>query len=130
MARKHKSGKITMQVGAEPTESDIVVANVFARLGFDIEFIAPSRAYMVRTPDIHMDGLAWEIKCPESNKMDKIRQNIEEVVHQSKSIIIGTFRTPILDEKIIKYITKHFVKNRKIKRLKVVTKTHQVLDLK
>lgn len=69
-----------MQVGAEPTESDILVANIFARLGSDIEFIAPSKAYRVRTPDIN--------------------------------------------------IIRRFTKIKKIKRLKVITKTHRVLDLK
>lgn len=119
-----------MQVGAEPTESDILVANIFARLGSDIEFIAPSKAYRVRTPDINMDGLAWEIKCIESNKMDKVRRNISSALGQSDNIIIGTFRTPILDDKIIDYIIRRFTKIKKIKRLKVITKTHRVLDLK
>lgn len=39
MTRKRSLGAITMQVGAEPTESDIVVANIFAKLGFDVDFM-------------------------------------------------------------------------------------------
>ncbi len=114
-----------MQVGAEPTESDILVANIFARLGSDVEFIAPSRAYRVRTPDIHMDGLAWEIKCPTSRKIDKFRQNISSALEQSPNVIIGTFRTKTTDEKIIKFIADYLKDHKKVKRLKVVTKTHQ-----
>ncbi len=130
MAGKHKLGKITLQVGAEPTESDIVVANVFARLGYDVEFIAPSRAYRVRTPDINMDGIAWEIKCPTSRKIDKFRQNISSALEQSQNMIIGTFRTKTTDEKIIKFIADYLKDHKKVKRLKVVTKNHQILDLR
>lgn len=130
MARKGKLGKITMQVGAEPTESDIVVGNVFARLGFDIEFIAASRRYMVHTPDINMDGLTWEIKCPTSKKIDKFRQNISGALEQSQNIIIGTFRTKTKDEKIIRFIADYLKEHKKVKRLKVVTKTHEIIDLK
>ncbi len=122
-----------MQVGAEPTESDIVIANVFARLGSDVEFIAASKGYMVRTPDITMNGLAWEIKCIESGKIDKVRQNINAALGQSQNVIIGTFRTPIMDDKIMRFISKYLDNDRhrkSVKRLLVVTKTHQVLDLK
>lgn len=69
-----------MQVGAEPTDTDIVVANVFARMGCDVEFIAASRGYMVRTPDIRMAGLDWEIKCIESDRIDKVRRNISSAL--------------------------------------------------
>ena len=77
-----------------------------------------------------MDGLAWEIKCIESNKMDKVRRNISAALDQSENIVIGTFRTDILDDKIVSYIARRFTKIKKIKRLKVITKTHSVLDLK
>ena len=129
--RDHSFGSITMQVGAEPTASDIMVANIFAKLGHDVDFIAANKGYMVRTPDIHMDRIDWEIKCIESDKIDKVRRNISTALGQSGNIIIGTFRTSILDEKIIRYVQRHVLPKKKgIKRLKIVTKTHEVIDIK
>ncbi len=119
-----------MQVGAEPTESDIVIANIFAKLGHDVEFLAASRAYRVRTPDMKIDGVAWEVKCPTSRKIDKFRQNISSALGQSQNVVIGTFRTKARDEKIIKFVTEYVEGRKRVKQLKVVTKKHEIIDIK
>jgi hypothetical protein len=123
-------GKITKQIGAFPQLSEQIIADLFAAKGKNIEFIAPDTRYKVHTPDIKMDGKKWEIKCPESNRMDKVRRNIDTAIKQSMNIILGTFDTDIPDEKIIRF-TKKYVRNRKkIKKVIIITKHKKILDIK
>ena len=129
MARK-KIGKITMQVGAEPTESDILVANIFAKAGCSVEILAASKAYRVRTPDMNIDGVPWEVKCPKSRKSDKVRQKISDALGQSQNIIIGTFRSKMTDENILRAIDEYLNTHKRVKHLKVITKMHEIIDLK
>ena len=104
---------------------------IFLRdLALILSLLPQAKAYRVRSPDINMDSLAWEIKCPSSQKLDKFRQNISSALQQSENIIVGTFRTKTNDEKIIKYITDYLKSQKKIKHLKVVTKAHKTLDLR
>ncbi|MDR2524286.1 MAG: hypothetical protein LBC95_01950 [Candidatus Nomurabacteria bacterium] len=77
-----------------------------------------------------MDGKSWEIKCPTSGKMDKIRRNISGALKQSQNIIIGTFNTDIPDDKIIRYCQKYSTINKSIKKLIVITKHKQIIDIK
>lgn len=51
-------------------------------------------------------------------------------MEQSPNVIIGTFKTKTTDEKIIRFIIDYLKDHKKVKRLKVVTKDHQVLDLR
>ena len=44
---------------------------MIAELGKDIVFIPPHR------PDIFMDGVEWEIKCPEGNSKRTIENNMD-----------------------------------------------------
>jgi hypothetical protein len=124
-------GKITKQIGAYPDFSEQMVADLLAlERGKDIEFIKPDTRYKVHTPDINMGGERWEIKCPESNKMDKVRRNIDTAANQSANIILGTFDTNIPDEKIIRFTTKYVKNRKKIKKVIIVTKHKKVIDIK
>ncbi len=67
-----KTGRITYPYNYQPEPHELATANVFAALGKDIEFIRPSRTRDAHTPDIEMDGIQWEIKCP----MGKNKKNI------------------------------------------------------
>jgi len=125
-----REGRVTKQIGAYPKLSEQIVADVFAKAGFDVEFIAESRRYKQGSADINMMGVVWEIKCVESDKMDKVRRNVNKAAKQSTNIIIGTFKTDILDEKIIKYAMKYVKNLKSVKRCKIVTKKHEILDIK
>ena len=125
-----KRGRITKQIGAYPKLSEQIVADVFAEAGFDVEFIAENKGYKRHSADICMEGLDWEIKCVKSDKMDKVRRNLNKALKQSKNIILGTFNTDILDEKIIDYVSKYAKSLKTVKRMKVVNKKKEILDIK
>jgi hypothetical protein len=124
-------GKITKQIGAFPDYSEQMVADALAlKRGKNVEFIKPDTRYKIHTPDIKMDGETWEIKCPESDKMDKIRRNIDDAVKQSRNIILGTFDTNIPDEKIVRFVRKYVKNRKKIQKVILINKQKEILDIK
>ena len=59
-------GKITPNgVVLETHENATVV--FMTEQGYDVELLPPVQRKGARTPDIHMNGLDWEMKTPKSN---------------------------------------------------------------
>jgi hypothetical protein len=77
-----------------------------------------------------MMGLPWEMKAPKGNGKYTAQNIIQAAAHQSNNIIIDLRRCKMLDNKAIVSYTKEFEKNKSIKRMKIITKSKEVLDFK
>ncbi len=64
-----------------------------SQLGYDVTFLVPNRRKGVKTPDIVMNGLNWEIKCPKGKSSRTIENNLRLALKQSPYIIIDLRRT-------------------------------------
>lgn len=98
--------------------------------GFDVELIPPSKIKGLRMPDIMMQGVAWEMKSPEGNGKNTLKNAIQNASHQSDSIIIDLRRTSILDRIAVKELKKRFKLSRRLKRMIVICKDEKLLDFK
>ena len=90
--------------------------------GYNIELIPPLRIKGVRTADIAIHGVLWEIKSPTGSGKNVIRHTVQRASHQSNSIIIDLRRCKMLEEKAIKEIENHFSLSKRIIRIKIITK--------
>ena len=98
--------------------------------GFDVELIPPPQIKGLHLPDIMLMGSPWEIKAPEGNGKNTIKHNLQNAAHQSENIIIDLFRCKLADDTAIKDIQYHFQLSKRIKRLKIITKSEKIIDLK
>jgi hypothetical protein len=123
-------GKIIIPHGVIPEMPEMEVANLFTGLGKDIEFIKPHFIKGLRNPDIKMDGRIWEIKSPHGRNKGTIENLYKTVEKQSENIIFD-LRHIGLDEKIaISKIKREFsMRRNKVKRIKIITKNAEVLDI-
>ena len=72
-----KIGSIDVsQLNRPPEPHEFDTAKFFADMGKDIAFLKPAAIPNVHTPDILMDGVEWEIKCPEGNG----KRTIEKII--------------------------------------------------
>ncbi len=83
-----------------------------------------------KTPDIMMDGLKWEIKCPKGKGKDLIHNTIHRASTQSPNIIIDLRRIKMPAAKALTSIIKYANELKNVKRVKVVDKSHQIIDIK
>ena len=105
-----------------PDKAEFEVAKFFARQGKDVVFIPPSAIPNQHRPDILMDGVEWEIKCPVGSSKRTIENAIRTAVRQSKSLIIDLRNIQLSERICINQIEREFNGRKYIKRLYVIRK--------
>ena len=96
--------------------------------GFDVELIPVSNREGVHTPDIRMDGLEWEMKAPLGEGNQLMKNTIQKAIKQSPNIIVDLRRTGRHQTKCIRELQREFKESKRIRRLKIITKTGKTLD--
>lgn len=125
--------RISMQVGAEPHQSEISAVTFLINENFfrHVTFLAVSRIKNVRTPDIEADNnIRWEIKTPIGASSGTIKRAFKTAIRQSCYIIFDLRKSKLSDEINIARLNKEFSDIKKAKRLIVITKTKNLLDFK
>jgi hypothetical protein len=127
---KKKLGKITLAIGRRPEDHEFEVAEVFARLGFDIEFLPENRTKGARSADIQMDGVIWEIKSPTGKGRRTVEKHFHRASGQSRSIIIDSRRSDIDGETFRKMVERQWKARRSVKRIILIGKDGQTVDFR
>ena len=84
MRKNGNTGKITIPAGVAPERHELETAAILAKFGHDVTFIMPSRTKGAKTPDIEMDGIDWEMKCPTGGG----RRTIEHAIRNASKLPI------------------------------------------
>lgn len=98
------------------------------RLIYDIEFIPPSNIPEMHRPDILMDGIEWEIKCPIGKGKNTIIRNMKQAAKQSQNIIIDLRRSALPEKNSISQIENRFKEKANLKRILIIKKNGDLLD--
>ena len=122
--------KISLQTGAIPTTEELEVANFLASKNKNIRFLAPSTEKGMKTPDIEMDGMQWEIKTPIGKSANTIKRAFKTALRQSKDIIFDLRHSKLPDEPNIDKLKKEFNDIKSAQRLLIITKKHELIDLR
>lgn len=101
---------------------------IFTEMGFDVELIPRSDKKGIRTADIMMDGVEWELKCPKGKGRWLLENTLKKAVRQSPNVIIDLDRIKIHQSKCLMELNKQFYKTKSVKRLKIITKTRKTID--
>ena len=130
ISMNHKTGKIDIsQLNNPPEKHELETAKFFANRGKDVVFIRPSNIPNIHTPDIIMDGVEWEIKCPEGKGKRTIEKSLEKGETQSRNIIIDLRWIKIHEKQCISQIKLNFNTKTKIKRMFIITKGLRLIEL-
>jgi len=128
--KKSKVGNLFIPVGLHPEKHELATADVFRELGQDVEFLTPVRTKGAKTPDVKIDSVVYELKCPMGHSKTTIANAIRRAVKQSKNVIIDLRLTKISDERAEKDLQISIAKVKSLRRVKVILKSGKVLDLK
>ena len=124
------SGRIDIsQLKIPPEKHELETARFFAARGFDIEFIPPSNIPEIHRPDIVMMGLEWEIKSPKGSGRNTISRNMKLAAKQSHYIIFDLRRMDAPEKSAIKEIEARFVEHASIRRILIIRKSGELIDL-
>ena len=124
------SGQIDItKLNTPPEPHELDTALYFAKLGYDIAFIKPSNIPNIHTPDISMNGIEWEIKCPQGKSRHTIEQNFRIAVTQSHNLIFDLRRSNIPEIQSLQQLQKLFEAKKYVKRLLIIKKSGELLSL-
>lgn len=102
----------------------------FTEIGEDVELIPKSNKKGIRTADIVMDGLQWELKSPRGKGRWLLENTLKKANRQSPNIVIDLRRIKIHQDRCLQELEKQFYKSKGVKWLKVITKTKKIIDFK
>lgn len=124
------SGKIDIsKLKVPPEKHEFETAKFFSDRGYVVEFIPPSNIPGIHRPDIIMMGIEWEIKCPVGKGRNVISRNIKKAAKQSHHIIFDLRRLEISQDATITELERRFREHQSIKRILIIKKTGDLLDL-
>ncbi|MDR0884990.1 MAG: hypothetical protein LBN22_01260 [Clostridiales Family XIII bacterium] len=117
---------------ANPLEEyEIEVAWILAKhYNCAVRFLVAIDGYMVKTPDMVMRGVMWEMKSPCGNSKTTISNNLKNAKKQSASIIFDNRRMKMSDPKIQADLMRELVKRKYISRLIMITKDEKVVEIR
>lgn len=112
----------------EKLVADFLAAN----MGYDVTFLVPNRRTGAKTPDIEMNGLAWEIKSPKGKSSRTIENNLRLALQQSPNIVLDLRRMDgrVPTHKHLKEIERRFNDAKAIRHVMVITRQEVAIDFK
>ena len=110
-----------------PEKHELSTARYFAELGYDVEFIPPNNTPKMRSPDIVMDGVAWEIKSPIGKSRRTIENNFRNANRQSDNIIFDLRRIHLPEAVCMAQLEREFSISRHVKRVIVIKKSNEMV---
>jgi hypothetical protein len=123
-------GKITIPAKTNVWEHEMKTAKALADAGFEVRFIPKDNGQGVKSADIVIDEIKYEMKAPKSSKLAAVERNLKRAYHQSNSIVFDSRRMKRLTDKSIKKeLLKQFRLTKKVKRLLFVDRRGRVVDI-
>jgi len=123
-----KMGKIIIPNGVYPEKHELATANVFTKLGKNVEFLSPSQTKKAKTPDVMIDSEVWEMKSPTGASKYTIQTQFKRAAHQACNLILDSRRTKLGNKYVQKEISKQILLRKSIKKVKLITKSGSVID--
>lgn len=106
-------------------------ASALARAGRTVEFIPHREGYRLKTPDIVMDGVEWEMKAPKASGQKTFDRVLRRAVRQSRNVIIDAIRIESSPDVQIEHDLRNVATHvKELRRLALVKKNREVVDIK
>ncbi len=130
MIRKKTKGSIIIPAGLDVWEHELKTAQVFANHGYVVEFLINNPRQRMKTADVRIDGVIYEIKSPKTDKLSAVERNLKRATKQSGYIIVDSRRMKkVHDSTIQKFLLQKLKQQKTIKKLLFVNRKHQIIDL-
>jgi hypothetical protein len=112
-----------------PEEHEIEIAWILARhYRCVVEFLQPTAGYKMKTPDIVMNGVMWEIKSPLGwSARSTVEFQFRSGLRQARSLVIDGRRTKLEDGLLQRQITAEKRRHRRCDRVIYISKDGKVV---
>jgi hypothetical protein len=123
-------GRSIVPYGVYPEKHEYETAEIFLKLGIDVEFIKPQNTKQATSPDVIIKGVAWEMKSPTGKGKYTIQNQFRRAAKQSSNLIFDIRRLQLPEDFAKQEIEKQFNLRRSIKRLKLIIKSGAIIEFR
>lgn len=116
--------------GVHLEDHEYATVKLLLGIGLNIELIPTSQVKGMRTPDISINGVLWEIKSPTGGGKNTIKHTFQNATHQSNNIIVDLRRCKLQQDLAIKELEQRFSLSKRIRRMKIITNDEKIIDFK
>lgn len=130
MRQKKREGSVIIPAGLDVWKHELKTAQAFARDGYTVQFLVRDQTYRMKSADVLIDNVIYEIKAPKADKLSAIERNLKRATRQSANIIIDSRRMSKIHDLTIQNFLKQKLKQQKsIKKLLLVNRKHKIIDI-
>ena len=122
-----RKGKIKFR-GVKLRKHELATVCFLVNRGYNIELIPKIDIKGVHTPDMWMNGIAWEMKSPCGKGNSVIKNNLQIAARQSKNVVIDLRRIKRNEDKSLHEIEKEFNYSKNLERIKIITKGGRIMQ--
>ena len=119
-------GRVIAPAGVNPWPHEIRVAKILALSGHDVKFIPETS---IKTPDVYLENVAYEIKSPVSDKVDAIERNITRALRKCPNVIFDSSRMKVRDDQVLRELIKRRRLGKGLKKIVFINKRGVVIDI-
>ncbi|WP_460023469.1 CdiA C-terminal domain-containing protein [Lactovum odontotermitis] len=117
----NSKGKIDIaDLSNPPRSEEFETVKFLSSLGKNIKFIEPVRILGAHTPDIEMDKLKWEIKCPKGTSKRTLEHAFTAAMHQSPNLIFDLRSMPSPQARHLGRLKMLFQHSKSAKRMLII----------
>jgi len=128
---KKLEGAVIIPSNTNVWEHEMKTAQALADTGNMVQFISKNDGLRIKSPDIMINGVIFEMKSPKSDKLSAVERNLKRAYHQSVNIVFDSRRMKRLSDRAIeKELVKQCSLTKKIKRLLFVNRKGKVAEIK
>lgn len=109
-------------------EHEMATIKTLLLAGYDIKLLPPVQGKGIKTPDLTIDGVAWEMKAPTGDGKRTVQNTLIRAGKQAENIIIDLRRSKMSEDRALKEFVKEFTMSKKLKKRKIITKVGEILD--
>lgn len=116
---------------APPEPHEIEVAWILARhYSTVVEFLRPVEGYKLKTADLVMNGVIWELKSPTGKGRTTVPNQFKRGTKQSKHIIFDARRTRLDEDSVLMQVRREARMRKSVKAVLFISKTGTVIEIK
>jgi hypothetical protein len=124
-----RRGRIVIPPGVYPEDHELATVKVLSELGFTVKFISVTRSKGAKTPDIDVEGEAWEMKAPLGNGKKTVEHQLNRAGKQAHNVLLDTRRTKMPDTVFVTQVARFFRGSSTLKKVRIILKTNELFEM-
>jgi len=115
---------------ALPEPHEIEVAWILARhYNTVVEFLRPIDGYKIRTADMVMNGVIWEVKSPTGKGRTTVKNQFKRAAKQATHVVFDARRVQLDEGFVVRLVRQQLEARKAIKVVLLITKAGAVVEM-